>query len=162
MRSPLFWSAFVALGWMACSHTSEAVTTSGSASLESVRSAIATNNAEFARAIKAKDTAALTHLFTEDGILVVPGDGFVKGWQALEPLWVDRLSKAAFLDGGVTTELLEVKGDIAVEAARFQWTIQRGDSPPVARTGRALTVWQRGADGRWRMLADHPEYDPLK
>ena len=86
----------------------------------------------------------------------------MKGWQALEPVWADRLSKASFLDGSVTTELLDVKGDVAVEAARFQWTIQRGDSPAVVRTGRALTVWQRGTDGSWRMLADHPEYDPVK
>ena|SRR5690348_1261325 len=154
--------ALVAVGCVACSHTSEAVKSAPSESVESVRAAIAARNAEFARAIKAKDTAAITHLFTEDGLMVVPGGGFVKGWQALEPLWVDRLSKASFLDGSVTTELLDVKGDIAVEAARFQWTIQRGDSPPVVRTGRALTVWQRGTDGSWRMLADHPEYDPVK
>lgn len=160
MRSRL--CAFVVVGCVACSHTPEVTRASPSESLESVRSAIAARNAEFARAIKAKDTAAITHLFTEDGVLVVPGDGFVKGWQALEPLWADRLSKASFLDGSVTTELLDVKGDIAVEAARFQWTIQRGDSPAVVRTGRALTVWQRGTDGNWRMLADHPEYDPVK
>jgi len=160
MRSQL--CAFVVGGCVACSHTSEATKADPSVSVESVRSAIAARNAEFARAIKAKDTTAITHLFTEDGVLVVPGGGFVKGWQALEPLWADRLSKASFLDGSVTTELLDVKGDIAVEAARFQWTIQRGDAPAVVRTGRALTVWQRGADGSWRMLADHPEYDPVK
>lgn len=155
-------SALAAGCALACSHGSDAVAPSPQASTESVRAEIAANNAEFARAIKAKDTAALTHLFTEDGLLISPGGGFVKGWAALEPLWVDRLSKATFLDGGITTEALEIRGDIAVEAARFAWTIQRGDAAPVARTGRALTVWQRGADGRWRMLADHPEYDPLK
>jgi uncharacterized protein (TIGR02246 family) len=156
-------SCAVAAGFaLACSHGSDAVASAPAASTESVRAAIAANNAEFARAIKAKDTATLTHLFTEDGIFVSPAGGFVKGWAALEPHWVDRLSKATFLDGGITTDSLEVRGDIAVEAARFTWTIQRGDGPPVARTGRALTVWQRGSDGRWRMLADHPEYDPLK
>src|SRR5689334_16916263 len=97
--------ALVAVGCVACSHTSEAVKSAPSESVESVesvRAAIAARNAEFARAIKAKDTAAITHLFTEDGLMVVPGGGFVKGWQALEPLWVDRLSKASFLDGSVT------------------------------------------------------------
>jgi uncharacterized protein (TIGR02246 family) len=160
MRSQL--CAFAVVGCLACSHTPETTKAGPSESVESVRSAIAARNAEFARAIKVKDAAAITHLFTEDGLLIVPGGGFVKGWQALQPLWADRLSKASFLDGSVTTELLDVKGDIAVEAARFQWTIQRGDSPPVVRTGRALTVWQRGTDGSWRMLADHPEYDPVK
>jgi len=42
------------------------------------------------------------------------------------------------------------------------WTIQAGDNPPAERTGRALTVWHHDADGRWRILADDPAYDPPK
>jgi len=161
MRAPLLPLA-LALCAVGCSHASDATAPAPAQSADDVRAAIAAQNAEFARAIKAKDTAALTHLFTEDGVLLTPAGTIVKGWPELERTWVDRLSTVTFLDGGITTQYLEVHGDTAVETSRIAWTIQRGDGPPVTRTGRALTVWRRGSDGRWRMLADHPEYDPAK
>jgi len=161
MLRPLLHIATAATCLAACTHAPETAST-GPMSTEVARQGIAASNAEFARAIKAKDIPALTHLFTEDGVFVSPAGGFVKGWTALEPHWTERLAKATFVDGGITTESLDVRGDLAVETARFTWTIQRGDAAPVQRTGRALTVWHHDPDGRWRMLADHPEYDPLK
>ncbi len=71
----LLWCAVAAGCALACSHGADAVASSPPASTEAVRAAIAANNAEFARAIKAKDTATLTHLFTEDGIFVSPPSG---------------------------------------------------------------------------------------
>ena len=145
-----------------CAH---APGTSGPASAEEVaaaRAAITSQNAEFARAFKAKDTAALTHLFTEDAVFLSPSGTIVKGWAELEPLWVDRLSKISVLDGGITTQYLDVHGDTAVETSKIAWTFQRADGTQFTRSGRALTVWRRGGDGQWRMLADHPEYDAQK
>jgi uncharacterized protein (TIGR02246 family) len=161
MRAPLLPLA-VALCALGCSHVSDAAAPASAQSADEVRAAITAANAEFARAIKAKDTATLTHLFTEDAVFLTPAGTIVKGWPELEAVWVERLSKVTFLDGGITTQYLDVHGDTAVETSRISWTIQRADAPAVTRTGRALTVWRRGSDGRWRMLADHPEYDPAK
>jgi uncharacterized protein (TIGR02246 family) len=123
------------------------------------RAAISAQNAEFARAFKAKDTAVLTHLFTEDAVFLSPAGTIVKGWTELEPPWVERLSKVIVLDGGITTQYLDVHGNTAVETSRISWTFQRPDGTQLTRSGRALTVWRRGSDGKWRMLADHPEYE---
>jgi len=145
----------------ACAHTPA----DGAATAEdaaATRGAISAQNAEFGRAFKAKDTAALTQLFTEDAVFLSPTGTIVKGRAEIEPHWVDRLSKITVLDGGLTTQYLDVHGDTAVETAKFTWTVQRADGTQLTRTGRALTVWRRGSDGKWRMLADHPEYDAQK
>ena len=143
-----------------CGHFSPDV--AAAPSMDSPKAAIAAQNQAFARAIIAKDTTALTNLFTTDAVFISPSGGFVHGRDALAKLWPERLQKATFLDGGITTESLDIRGDIAIEASTIAWTIQVGDSPPAKRTGRALTVWHHDADGRWRMLADYPAYDPVK
>ena len=143
-----------------CSHGSQDV--AAVPSTDAVRAAIAAQNQAFAKAIIAKDTTALTNLFTTDAVFIAPSGGFVHGRDALAKLWPERLQKATFLDGGITTESLDVRGDIAIEASTIAWTIQVGDTPPAKRTGRALTIWHHDSDGQWRMLADYPAYDPLK
>jgi uncharacterized protein (TIGR02246 family) len=155
------WVGCVVL-FVGCAHAPAGDAPASADEVAAVRAAITAQNAEFARAFKAKDTAALTHLFTEDAVFLSPSGTIVKGWAELEPLWADRLSKITVLDGGITTQYLDVRGDTAVETSRIGWTFQRADGTQVTRTGRALTVWRRASDGRWRMLADHPEYDPQK
>jgi uncharacterized protein (TIGR02246 family) len=152
--------AVLGLALAACSHPSPEI--AAAPSTEAVKAAIAAQNQAFAKAIIAKDTTALTHLFTTDAVFIAPIGGFVHGREALAKLWPERLQKASFLDGGITTESLDVRGDIAIEASTIAWTIQAGDNPPARRTGRALTVWHHDADGQWRMLADYPAYDPTK
>lgn len=132
------------------------------AEVAAARAMIFALNTEFARAFKAKDAAALTHLFTEDAVFLSPAGTIVKGWKEIEPHWVDRLSKITVVEGGITTLYLDVHGDTAVETSRISWTFQRDDGSRLTRAGRALTVWRRGNDGMWRMLADHPEYDSQK
>jgi len=126
------------------------------------RAAISAQKAEFARAFKAKDTPALTHLFTEDGVFISPGGSIVKGWAELEPHWVEGLSKVTAVDGGITTLSLDVHGENAVETSRISWTFQGADGTQLTRTGRAITIWRRGSDGKWRILVDRPEVDPRK
>ena len=147
------------LALVACSHASPEM---AAPSTDAVKAAIAAQNQAFAKAIIGKDATALTNLFTEDAVFIAPIGGFVHGRPALAKLWAERLQKATFLDGGITTESLDIRGDIAVEASTIGWTIQAGDNPPAKRTGRALTVWHHDADGQWRMLADYPAYDPPK
>jgi uncharacterized protein (TIGR02246 family) len=156
----LLTSAVLGLVLVACSHATPEV--AAPLSTDAVKAAIAANNQAFARAIIAKDTTALTNMFTEDAVFIAPSGGFIHGRTALAALWAERLQKASFLDGGITTESLDVRGDLAVEASSIAWTIKAGDAAPARRTGRALTVWHHDADGQWRMLADYPAYDPPK
>jgi len=147
---------------LGCAHASASDAPASAEEVAAAQAAIAAQNAEFARVFKAKDTAALTHLFTEDAVFISPAGTIVKGWKEIEPHWVERLSKVTPTDGGITTQYLDVRGDTAVETSRIAWTFQRADGTTISRTGRALTVWRRGSDGKWRMLADHPEYDAQK
>src|SRR5215470_2543330 len=78
---------------LGCAHASASDAPASAEEVAAARAAIAAQNAEFARVFKAKDTAALTHLFTEDAVFISPAGTIVKGWKEIEPHWVERLSK---------------------------------------------------------------------
>jgi ketosteroid isomerase-like protein len=51
-------------------------------------------------------------------------------------------------------EELQVSGDMAMQRYSFRLTIQPAGGAPSTEAGSGLHVWQRGADGRWRLLKD--------
>ena len=60
------------------------------------------------------------------------------------------------------TEDLRVTGDLAQEVGVLSGENERPDGGHVLYTGRYLTLWHRGPDGRWRVQADasFPEPPP--
>lgn len=129
---------------------------------ERVRAAIATANAEYARALKAGDAHAVAAMFTEDGEVVPTGQrGFLTGRAEIEAYNASRLEGRRYLDVALTTVHLETSGNLAWESGTSSVTMQQGVGPSVIVTGRYLAVWRRGPDGRWRIRADLPITDPL-
>ena len=141
-------SAVVGLILIACSHGSPEVTAAPSP--DAVKAAIAANNQAFAKAIIAKDTTALTNLFTDGAVFIAPIGGFIHGRAALAALWAERLQKASFLDGGITTESLDVRGDLAIRPrpspgrSRPATTRQHGGRGGRSRSGTATSTASGG------------------
>jgi ketosteroid isomerase-like protein len=106
------------------------------------------------RAVAAHDRAAFAALLTPDtywfggGVpLIGPGavvadwnDFLTEGGPSLR--WTpDRAEVAASLDLGFTV-------------GTWRYKAKGPEGTPVERTGQYVTVWTRGADGRWRVLVD--------
>jgi uncharacterized protein (TIGR02246 family) len=97
------------------------------------------------------DTATVLSLMTEDAVFMVAGR---------EPFGREAFEAASKAMGGMkidgTNEIaeLQVQGDWAFSRNRIDMTITPPEGAPVRRAGYTLTLYRKGADGRWRLSRD--------
>jgi uncharacterized protein (TIGR02246 family) len=97
------------------------------------------------------DTAAVLSLMTKDAVFMVAGrEPF--GREAFEA--ASKAMAGMRIDG--TNEIVElrVQGDCAFSRNRIDMTITPPEGAPVRRGGYTLTLYRKGADGRWRLSRD--------
>ncbi|HYJ46195.1 MAG TPA: SgcJ/EcaC family oxidoreductase [Pyrinomonadaceae bacterium] len=109
-------------------------------------------NAEWATAVKSGDAATIAAPYA-DGALFILADGkCIRGRAEIEKMY-----REGFERGGVATSAridskkLVVDGDLAYESGYGE--IGRSKEGKVSTSGgRYLTVWQRTADGEWKII----------
>jgi len=115
--------------------------------------------AAFSAAFEAGDTTALGELYTENALLLAPGDT-IRGRVAIRRYFRPREGGRPF-DHQLVADDLEIHGDVAVDRGRWIQTFQLEDGGADSASGVYLVIWRRGADGRWRMSYDmwHDPYE---
>ena len=109
---------------------------------------------------------AYSDLFSKQGMaagfqsFLDPKDGMA--FEGGPPLHADALAKALAADKGVLSweprEIFAAKdGDMGASWGRFRSATPEGK---VVATGTYVTVWRKGADGRWHALMDIGSPDP--
>lgn len=116
-----------------------------------VRSHIAGLEADWARAISARDTAALRSLLREDFALHPP--------DSTAPLrraaWIEVVTSRLQIDSAAVSDpTVEVAGDTARVEMTFYWRGRVGGRPVIDETMRVRDVWVRQG-GVWRALRRH-------
>lgn len=122
---------------------------------QSIRAA----GAAFSEAFESGDTTSLGELYTEDALLLAPGDT-VRGRAAIRR-WFRPRDGARRFDHALEVADLHVEGDIAIDRGRWVQTLHDEQADPHTASGVYLVVWRRGIDGRWRMQFDmwHAPYE---
>lgn len=103
------------------------------------------------QATSAGDIDTVLELMTEDVVFMVPGrEPFGKSVFANAA----RSMRGASFSG--TSEIMElvVLGDWAFARNRLEVTATPLGAPSVTRQGYTLTLFQKGADGKWRLARD--------
>jgi uncharacterized protein (TIGR02246 family) len=120
---------------------------------DAVRVAIEKRAAEFSAAFNRGDVKAVAAMYTEDAIALPPDADIVRGRTAIEKLWTEAMASGM---KSITFTVLDVQssGDLAVETGRAAIGLQPAGQPVTTQTGKYVVVWQRGADGQWRLLRD--------
>ena len=95
------------------------------------------------------DAAALADLFTEEGILMVPGLPDAVGRNEVRDLLQQRFARARTTEFKVHRREIEVLGDSAYELAWFS-EVSRVQEP-TRMEGHYVLVWSRGRDDVWRV-----------
>ncbi|HUF89084.1 MAG TPA: DUF4440 domain-containing protein [Gemmatimonadota bacterium] len=108
----------------------------------------------FSRALEQGDAAGMTAQYVEDATLVPPNGRLVTGKEAILTFWTPRNPEFRTLEHSLTTDRLEVVGDVAIEIGTWRQRAQLRDEPPGEAAGRYLVVWRRQPDGSWRMQFD--------
>lgn len=115
--------------------------------------------AAFSAAFETGDTTSLGNLYTEDALLLAPGDT-VRGRTAIRRYFRPREGGRPF-DHQLIADDLQVHGDVAIDRGRWIQEFELEDGGTNRFSGVYLVVWRRGADGRWRMSYDmwHAPYE---
>ena len=123
------------------------------AAAEDVRRQIEQVNARFEQAFRAGDAATIASLYTEDAKMLPPDATEVVGREAIQALW-----QGAIGDGvkDLTLGAIDVEacGDLAYEVGSFSIQVPAENNTMRTAGGNYLVIWQRGADGEWRLHID--------
>jgi uncharacterized protein (TIGR02246 family) len=106
---------------------------------------------EWIDAVREGDVDALAEMVTEDALFLATGAPPVAGREAVSEAYPAIFARHR-IEQGFEEEELVIAGDWAFcrGLERFTATPRNG-GPPVALAGRrALSILQKGADGRWR------------
>jgi len=119
---------------------------------DAAEGAIRAQAARFSAAYVAGDTEALVQIYAEDGVAGPGGSDFVRGRPALRILWT-RGADTQVLRHRLRPVEIVVDGDHAYDWGYYEGTTG-SPAEPKAFNGKYLVVWQRDADGQWRMAHD--------
>lgn len=116
--------------------------------------AIAAIEVEWQEAYGARDFERLADLYTEDGWVMARRRPAMRGREEIGQFFAsvaENTRLAVIFD----VEELEVIGDHAWNTARFALTYQpMSGGEPIHDFGRALIIYKKGDDGRWRIHRD--------
>lgn len=138
-------SLVVALALSGCSGLGNSTQTEVSAS----KSELGQMNRDFAAALNAKDAKAAAALYTEDAVLIPPGEPVVRGREAIEEYWSGAIEAGGVRDVSVETMDALSSGSLGYETGSFVLTANGPDGEPVVDRGRYIELLRREPDGRW-------------
>jgi uncharacterized protein (TIGR02246 family) len=110
-----------------------------------------------ARALESTDPTAWVHHYTEDAIFVAPGAPAVQGRAALLEMAkaMHRLSSVV-----ITPIRTEASGNVASVYAQGSWVNGAQTGAPTTTKVRAIIVWRKEPDGRWRVAQELLHAEP--
>lgn len=115
---------------------------------------IALSAQAFSRALERGDAEGMAAQYVDDAVLVPPGGRMIAGRDSIRLFWTPRNPDFRTLAHSLTTDRLEVAGDMAVEVGTWRQEGQLGDQEVRESAGRYLVVWRRQPDGGWKMQFD--------
>jgi uncharacterized protein (TIGR02246 family) len=141
MRTPLLMVSVLALN--GCSDPGASVASAGRIELGQM-------NRDFAAALNAKDAKAAAALYTEDAVLIPPGEPILKGRPAIEDYWRGAIESAGIREVSVETMDARSSGSLGYETGSFVLTFDGPGGEPVVERGRYVELLRRESDGTWR------------
>ncbi len=140
-----FLSVAVVLALSACSGPENSTQTEVSASMTE----LGQMNRDFAAALNAKDAKAAAALYTEDAVLIPPGEPLVRGRAAIEEYWRGAIESGGVRDVSVETMDALSSGSLGYETGSFVLTANGPNGEALIDRGRYIEVLRREPDGRW-------------
>lgn len=112
-------------------------------------------HAEFLAAMKAGDATRLVELLTDDVEFCPPNEHARKGKQEVKAWAQQAFSQVKTWRLSVSDRQVVPAGDWAFESGSFVSAIAPATDGALTEVkGRFLTVWQRQADGKWKIAHD--------
>jgi uncharacterized protein (TIGR02246 family) len=109
-------------------------------------------NSDWEAAVKTGDAAAIAAPYADDAVFVSVDGSCMHGRVEIEKMYRTGFeSRGVAASARIESKKLVVDGDVAYESG-YGEVGRMKEGKLTSSGGRYLTVWQRGADGEWRIL----------
>jgi uncharacterized protein (TIGR02246 family) len=115
--------------------------------------AIATNNRAFEHAVETGNVEAIGALLAPDIVSLPPDSPIVSGRDAVKQLWASAITEYGMTSFRITTDNLDVVGDLASEVGRATMTMAPPGGKSETTTIKYLVVWKQ-LNGKWLLHRD--------
>ncbi len=105
------------------------------------------------RAVDGRDPSAAAALYDADAVLMPPGEGPIRGQQAIQAYW-QRLMTSGIRKVSLVPSELRMAGDIAFEVGEYGINPAPPDHPSGSESGKYIVLLRRQNDGSWKMTHD--------
>jgi uncharacterized protein (TIGR02246 family) len=116
---------------------------------------------QWSAAAQAKDPDKFASFYADDATLLLEGMPDVHGKAAIREaiggMMQDPNFALSFEADAVTAAR---SGDLAVETGSYSMTTSDAKKKPATQVGHYVVVWQKQADGSWKVWRDAPVSDP--
>jgi uncharacterized protein (TIGR02246 family) len=114
---------------------------------------IAANNRAFEHAVETGNIDAIAALLAPDVMILPPDSPIVAGREAGKQLWASTLKEHGLTGCHITTETLDVVGDLASEVGHATLTLTPPGGTSQTATIKFVVVWKR-VNGTWLLHRD--------
>ena len=104
------------------------------------------------------DAAGVAAHYTEDAALLPPNAARIDGREGIQGVW-QGLIDADVRDVAMTTQEVDVFGNVANEVGIIGATAPSEDGGRAQLVGKYVAVWKRGGDDTWRLHRDIWNFD---
>ncbi len=126
--------------------------------MTTVRDSIEATLKSFVESLNVGDAAGVAAHYTDDAAVLPPDAARIDGHEGIQGVW-QSLIDADIRDVALTTQEVDVFGDVANEVGTITATAPSEDGGRVQWAGKYVAVWKRGGDGTWRMHRDIWNFD---
>ena len=104
------------------------------------------------------DAAGVAAHYSDDAALLPPDAARIDGREGIQGAW-QRLIDADIRDVAMTTQEVDVFGNVANEVGTITATAPGKNGGRVQLAGKYVAVWKRGAEGTWQLHRDIWNFD---
>src|SRR6187397_2330847 len=117
------------------------------------RAALARADKAWSEAAVARDVEKALTYWADDAVIYPPGGPVVSGKDAIRKFVTDALANPGFAIRWQTSAFeVSASGDMAYGVGTNTITMTDAQGKAMTERGKSVTVWRKGADGRWRCV----------
>ena len=106
-------------------------------------------------ASEGKDVEKTLSYWSDDAVVIPPGQAVVEGKAALRSFVADSFKTPGFRVHWVSKDVkFSPDGKLAYMRSDNEMTVPGADGKPMTLSGRGVTIWRRDPDGQWRCVVD--------
>ena len=116
---------------------------------------------EWSASAQAKDADKFTSVYAEDATVMMEAAPDVTGKAAIREAIGGMMQDPNFaLSFAANKVVVARSGDLAYETGTYSMTMSDAKKKPSTNSGNYVVVWQKQADGAWKVMVDAPISDP--